>query len=108
MGLHSAITPKPLPPAAVPLNFRFAQHDDDEENVHYEDEDGGECPECGSYSWGNTFYGGYAENMRYTFGQSAYMDSDGMEQQGVDDSEGWECENGHSATQLIADMLSEI
>lgn len=74
------------------------------------DETQGECVECGSRDWSQVVYGRYRQRAFYSFGNGAnYADYDGMEStDGTDDSDPWECVNGHYPTQQIEDMLSEV
>jgi hypothetical protein len=99
VGLHQAIKPTAPEPA-----YQFAEEpEDDEDNFNEED---GQCQECGSTSWQILTYGRYSQWGYYTFGsRSRYVDYDSMETEGIDDDDGWECENGHSATTLIEEML---
>lgn len=97
MGLHQSLNaPKPEP-------RRFESADVDEE----EREDGA-CPECGTTSWGNYGYGRYSQNMYYTFGQSRYVEYDNLDTEGIDESDGWQCENGHSATDDVQEVLDQL
>ena len=102
MGLHQATTIAiPQPEHGV-----FVEEDEDEDD--FSDEDNGECPECGSYSYTVRQYGRYSQTAYYTFGQSRYMDYDGIETNTVDDDDGWECAAGHRATDLISEMLRDL
>ena len=109
MSLHSrAFVP------TQPLNlsadgaYAFALDDADIDNsVQDWDENEGECPVCGNNSWTSMTYGQYSQVAMFTFGRSRYVDYDGMETQGIEDQEAWQCDNGHNASETISDMLHE-
>jgi hypothetical protein len=102
MGLHTTIAPSPPPTETPP--YRFAEPEDDEEIYSEED---GQCPECGSVSWQMLGYGRYSQYAYFTFGQSNYIDYDGVDTEGFDESDDWLCDNGHTASRTIADMLND-
>jgi hypothetical protein len=105
MGLHDATKTirRKVGPTALEI--------EDIPNLAEDDgwvEEDGECPECGSREWSNTRYGTYSENVYYTFGDSRWIENEGMEGTGQDDEEGWQCTSGHSATDTINELFEDI
>jgi hypothetical protein len=103
MGLHTTIATRTIkldPP------YRFEpEEDEDEEDF---DEEQGECPECGIQAWSRRVYGRYSQSQYYTFGQSRYLDYDDLDTELYDDCDSWQCDNGHDATDEIAEMLNDV
>ena len=101
MGLHTTIIAHKQVMPQIPLEEADLEPE-------YSDEENGECPECGSYSWSTRFYGRYSQYAYYTFGNSRYIDYDAMEEEEQYDADEWECENGHLATEIICDKLQSL
>lgn len=107
MGLHSALAP--LTPQPEP-SYRFAEEGDediDDEEGGFSEYDG-ECLECGSTAWHDTQYGTYVQQVEVDlYSGSGRAEYGSVDTTGVDDSDGWECENGHGPSDYILERLEE-
>jgi hypothetical protein len=106
MGLHAALAP--LTPQPEP-SYRFAEEgdediDDEEEFSEYY----GECLECGSSTWHDVQYGTYSQIIEVHLSDgSGRAEYGSMDPTGVDDADGWECENGHGPSDYLMERLDE-
>ena len=101
MGLHSAVSTERRPRIEI-------SDPDNEEDEETEAEERGECPECGTRSYQQLVRGNYSQWMYYTFGLSRYVDYDGLDTEPYNDTDGWECDNGHRVTESIEERLMEL
>jgi len=101
MGLHTIVTNK----LQVPVDAFDFQEEPEED---YDNEENGQCQTCGTHSWSRMVYGRYSQQGFYTFGHSRHIDYDSMSDEEQDDADDWECENGHSASAYISEMLGDV
>ena len=91
MNLHTIPTLTPI----------IKSEDEDEDEP-----DGIHCPNCGTSLWNQCQYGGYSE--------SHYIDLDTQREawdnhdDQAEDSDAWECSNGHIAPDEIAEKLDDF
>lgn len=99
MNLHAVdATALATPVIDLEVEDDYDEDEDEDDGIH--------CPICGSHRWSQRVYGRYDEYHLINL-IDGHEDWD-MGDQIADNTDRWECENGHAATDNITEILERF